>query len=70
LRTYEVPQVGIQRAVQLTWPAPTGINYAVEAGPTVHGPWLPVNDVATPGLKQMTVPANDAMQVFRLRQAP
>jgi len=70
LRTYEIPQVGIERAVQLTWPAPTGMNYAVEGGPTVQGPWLPVNDVATPGLKQMTVPANDVMKVFRLRQAP
>ena len=42
LRTYEVPQVGIERAVQLTWPAPTGMNYAVESGPTVQGPWLPI----------------------------
>ncbi|HRY50590.1 MAG TPA: hypothetical protein P5186_21275 [Candidatus Paceibacterota bacterium] len=67
LRTYEVPPIGIERAVQLTWPAPTGMNYAVEGGPTVQGPWLPVNDVATPGLKQMTVPANDIMKFFRLR---
>ena len=70
LRTYEVPQVGIERAVQLTWPAPAGMNYTVEGGPTVQGPWLPVNDVATPGLKQMTVPANDVMKFFRLQQAP
>jgi hypothetical protein len=70
LRTHEVPQVGIERTVQLTWPAPTGMNYAVEGGPTVQGPWLPINEVATPGLKQMTVPANDIMQFFRLRQAP
>ena len=69
-RTYEVPQIGIARAVQLTWPVSTGMNYAVEGGPTVQGPWLPISDVATPGLKQMTVPANDAMKFFRLRQAP
>ena len=70
LRTYEIPQVGIERVMRLSWPAPAGMNYAVEGGPTVQGPWLPVNDVATPGLKQMTVPANDKMRVFRLRQAP
>lgn len=70
LRTYEVPHVAIARAVQLTWPALTGMNYAVEGGPTVQGPWLTVNEVLTLGLKQMTVPANDAMKVFRLRPAP
>jgi len=70
LRTYEVPQVAIERAVQLTWPAPTGMNYAVEGAPTIQGPWLPINDGATPGLKRMTVPANDAMKFFRLQQAP
>lgn len=70
LRAHEVRQAGIERAVQLPWAAPTGINYAVEGGPPVHGPWVPVNDVARPGVKQMTVPANDAMKVCILRQAP
>ncbi|MHC1764358.1 MAG: hypothetical protein AB9869_08630 [Verrucomicrobiia bacterium] len=70
LRTYEVPQVAIERAVQLTWPAPAGINYAVEGGPTVQGPWLPVEESVTPGMKQMTVPASVLMQFFRLQQAP
>lgn len=69
LRTYEIPQVGIERAVQLAWPA-TGMNYAVEGGPTVQGPWLPVQESARPGMQQMTVPANGLMQFFRLRQAP
>jgi hypothetical protein len=67
LRTYDLPPVGIQRAVQLTWPAPTDVHYAVEGAPTVHGPWLPVQEAATPGVRQMTVPANDAMKVFRVR---
>ena len=70
MRTYEAPQVGIERAVQLTWPAPTQMNYVVEGGPTVQGPWLPVQDPARPGLQQMTVPANDAVRFFRLQQAP
>jgi hypothetical protein len=67
LRAYEVPPVGIERAVRLTWPASPAVDFAVEGGPTVNGPWLPINDVATPGLKQMTIPANGDMQFFRLR---
>ena len=70
LRTYDLPQVGVERAVLLRWPSPTDTNFAVEGGPTVHGPWLPLRDAATPGVKQMTLPANDAMKVIRLRRAP
>jgi hypothetical protein len=69
LRTCEVPQVGIERAVRLTWPD-TGMNYAVEAAPTVQGPWLPFQDQVLPGLEQQAVPANDTMKFFRLRSAP
>jgi hypothetical protein len=69
LRTYEVPPVGIQRAVQLTWPA-SGMNFAVEGAPSVQGPWLPVQNVEMPGMQQMTAPANDIMKFFRLIQAP
>ena len=69
LRTYEIPQVAIERAVQLAWPA-TGMNYTVEGGPTVQGPWLPVQESAWPGMQQMTVPARGLMEFFRLRQAP
>jgi hypothetical protein len=67
--TYEVPQVAIERAVRITWPD-TGMNFAVEAAPTVQGPWLPVNDQLPPGVQQMTAPANEVMKVVRLRQAP
>ena len=69
-RTYKVPQAGIERAVRLTWPAPAGVNYAVESAPTVQGPWLPVSELEMPGMKQMTVPAGGLSQFFRLRQAP
>jgi hypothetical protein len=69
LRTYEVPQVAIERAARLTWPD-TGMNFAVEAAPTVQGPWLPVQDPVLPGLEQKAVPANDLMKFFRLQQAP
>jgi hypothetical protein len=69
LRTYEVPQVGIERAVRLSWPA-MGMNYAVEGAPTLQGPWMPVQDTAVPGMNQMTAPASDIMGFFRLRQAP
>jgi hypothetical protein len=67
VRMHEVPQVGIERTVQLTWPAPTGTDYAVEGAPTVNGSWLPLNDQSLPGFKQMTVPANKDMRFFRLR---
>jgi hypothetical protein len=46
------------------------MNCAVEAAPTPQGPWLPFQDQVLPGLEQKTVPANDTMKFFRLRQAP
>jgi hypothetical protein len=68
-RTYEVPQVALERAVRFTWPD-TGMSYLFEAAPTVLGPWLPFQDSVLPGMQQMTAPANDIMKFFRLRQAP
>lgn len=68
-RTYEVPQVGIERAVRLSWPS-TGMPFAVEAAPTIQGPWLPVVDPVLPGMQYFTVPANDQMGLFRVQQAP
>ncbi|MBI2924636.1 MAG: hypothetical protein HYY24_02905 [Verrucomicrobia bacterium] len=65
---YEVPSVGIARAVRLTWPD-LG-SYAVESAPTVNGPWLPVQDLEVPGMKQMVVRASSPAHFFRLRQAP
>jgi hypothetical protein len=70
LRTSEIPPVGIERAVRLSWPASATINYAVEGGPTVQGPWLPVQDQTIPGFQTMTVPATGPARFFRLIQAP
>jgi hypothetical protein len=70
LRTYEVPRIGIERAVRLSWPASATMHYAVEGAPTVQGPWLPVPEPVTSGLNQMAVPANALIQYFRLRQTP
>ncbi len=70
VRKFEVPAVGIAQAVQLSWPAPAGVNWTVEGAPTVQGPWVPVEELVLPGLQQMTVPANDLMRVFHLLQAP
>ena len=67
LHTYEIPQVGIERAVRLKWPASPKVDFAVEGSPSVNGPWLPVNEQSLPGFKQMTVPANRDLQFFRLR---
>jgi len=70
VRKQEIPHLGIARAVRLSWMAPAGVNYAVEGAPTVQGPWLPVQDPATPGMSQTNLPANDLMKFFRLVQAP
>jgi hypothetical protein len=70
LRTSEIPPIEIGRAVRLSWPASATINYAVEAGPSVQGPWLPVQDQTLPGFQIVTVPANSAAQFFRLIQVP
>jgi hypothetical protein len=68
-RTYEVPQVGIERAVRLSWPN-TGMPFAVEAAPSIQGPWLPVEGPVLPGMQYCTVPANDQMGFFRLQYGP
>jgi hypothetical protein len=52
--------------VRLSWPASATLNYAIEGAPTVQGPWLPVQDTAVPGMNQMTAPASELMQFFRL----
>jgi len=70
LWTSEVPRVGVERAVRLSWPASSTINYSIEGAPTVQGPWRPVQDPVLPGLQQMSLPANDNMGFFRLRQTP
>jgi hypothetical protein len=69
LRTYEMPQLGIERAVRLSWPN-TGIPFGFESAPTVQGPWLPVLESDLPGMRQLTVPANNQMRFFRPQQAP
>lgn len=70
LRTYEVPQVGIDRAVQLSWPAAAGVNYLVEGAPSPEGPWLPVQELAIPDLQKTTVPLTAPAHFFRLMEAP
>jgi hypothetical protein len=70
LRTSEIPGVGIERAVRLRWPVSSTLNYAVQGAPTLQGPWMPVQDTAVPGMSQMTAPASELMQFFRLHQSP
>lgn len=67
LRTYEIPQVGIERAVRLMWPADDTANYGLESATTVMGPWLPVQELSMPGMQQMTAPASEAAKIFRVR---
>jgi hypothetical protein len=70
VRLHDVPPLGIARAVQLSWPAPAGVNYSLEAAPTVLGPWLPVQDMTMPGRNQMTMPVSGPAGFFRLIPAP
>ncbi len=69
LRKYEIPRIGIEPAVRLTWPS-TGMNFGIEAAPSVNGPWSPVQNTVPPGFQQVTVPQNGPMQFCRLQQAP
>jgi hypothetical protein len=70
LQMQEVPPIAIGRSVRLTWPAPAGVNYGVEAAPTVQGPWLPVQELEMPGLQKLDVPQTKQAEFFRLRQTP
>ncbi len=70
LRTSEIPALGIERTVRLSWPASATINYSVEGAPTLLGPWLAVQEPAILGMQQMTVPLSGPAQFFRLREAP
>lgn len=70
LRTSEIPILGIEGAVRISWPGSATLSYAIQGAPTVQGPWLPVEDQTVPGFQNMTVPANDFMRVFRAVQSP
>jgi len=67
---YDVPQLDVERAVRLSWPGLTGMNWTVEAAPTPQGLWSPIQQADWPGMSQMTVPASPQAQFFRLIQAP
>ena len=70
LRLHDVPPLSIARAVQVSWPAPSGVNFTVQSGPTVQGPWSPVQELDMPGIQKQSVPAGSPSQFFRLVQAP
>jgi hypothetical protein len=62
--------VDIERAVRLSWPASTTVNYSVETAPTIQGPWMPASDLPVPGLQELTVPTSEVARFFRLRRTP
>lgn len=70
LRKSAQPAVGIQRAVQLTWPNPAGGNYRIEGAPSPTGPWLIATPANLPGMEQVTMPASAATRFFRIQPAP
>jgi hypothetical protein len=67
---YEIPKLGVERAVRVSWSAPAGVDYSVESAPTVLGPWLPVPEPDIPGVQKLSVPLSRQAEFFRLRQAP
>lgn len=69
LRTYEVPPIGIQPVLRLSWPT-VGRAYAVEAAQSLSGPWLPVRDVPTLGFDHKILKFDAPVRFFRLRPAP
>jgi hypothetical protein len=70
LRLHDEPPLNIARAVQVTWTAPAGVNYALEAASAVQGPYAPVQELALPGIQKQTVPLSGPAQFFRLVQVP
>lgn len=69
LQTYEVPQVGYERALRLFWPD-TGMNFVVEGTTDLKSPWLPVQSSEIPGVHYFTVPTSAQQGFFQLQQAP
>lgn len=70
MRTSEVPLLGIEPAVRVSWLGVGALNYAIEAGPSIRGPWQPVPDATIPGMNHITAPATDQMRFFRAVQSP
>jgi hypothetical protein len=70
LRNYEIPPIGISRAVQITVPCPAGVSYWLESAPTLQGPWLPANTQIPPGMQQFTAPSSKQAEFFRALLAP
>lgn len=65
LRTYDIPPVGICRAVQITVPCASGSSYTLESAPMPEGPWLPLNNPSSPGVQTFTTPAVKGAEFFR-----
>jgi len=68
-RTYEVPQVGYERALRLFWPD-TGMSFVIEGASKPEGPYFPIQNLDLPDMQYFTVPANGPQGFFRLQQAP
>ena len=56
--------------MQLTWTAPAGVNYALEAASDPKGPYVQVQEPVLPGVQKQTVPLSGPAQFFRLVGAP
>jgi hypothetical protein len=68
-RTYDVPPIGIERAVRISFPD-LGGNGRIEAASDVQGPYLPVQFLDLPGMKTLTLPVRGPTRFIRVHQAP
>ena len=68
--SYATPQVAVERTVRLAWPESESRTYRLESAPNAQGPWLPVGSSSCPGFHQLTLPAAEDMQFFRVRPMP
>ncbi len=69
---YESPQLALQNAVMLSWPATAGL-FLLETAPSLTGPWAAVVDplIRTNASRiEASVVASQSMQLFRLRFTP
>ncbi len=69
---YQSPQLAVQKAVMLSWPAPAAL-FVLESAPSLAGPWTTVVDplIRTNASEiEASVAASQSMQLFRLRFTP
>ncbi len=69
---YESPQLAVQNAVMLSWPASAAL-FVLQSAPSIAGPWTTVVDPlirTNASAIEASVAASRSMQLFRLTFTP